>query len=568
MIVNATGLDPSGPLTADICIVGAGPAGITIALDCARAGLHVIVLESGGRRPDQASQALCRGELAGGTRHPPPDQFRRRGLGGSTSVWGGRCVPLDPMDMKPRPWIGDGNGWPITAAELRPFWQRAAIVAEIGTPDFDAATAIQGGMRPMIPGFADDAVRTDQIERFSRPTDFGAAYAAQLQADPRITVLLHAQCTGLSLAGDGRAVGCARVDTESGHAFSVHARAFVLAAGGIENPRLLLASRDGMECGLGNQHGQVGRHYMCHLAGVLGVFTPAPGVVPFHGYQRDANGIYCRRRFSLAPWAQAAAGVGNVIARLHHPSVGDPSHGSGALSTLYLARGLLPREYTVRLSESAATPVLPHWRNLVTDAPAAAGFAVSMLAGRIFASRKMPSIVVAPPGGRYTFDVHGEQVPNPDSRITLGFGRDAFGVPLPRIDWRHSGADIHAIRSTMHLIAAALTAGRHGQVDWRPDQVEADILHHGAYGGHHLGATRMAEDPKRGVVDKDCRVHGTENLYVAGGSVFATSGQANPTLTILALALRLADHLKQALQEGQAGAAALPVARRAAVMSV
>ena len=531
-------------LQADICVVGAGPAGIAIALALADAGAHVLLLESGGRRPDAESQSLCRGEIADPARHCAPDAYRRRCLGGSSMIWGGRCVPFDPVDFAPRPWLDLPSGWPIAHGELVPYWKRSHQLAELGRYEYSACTATGGGMRPMFAGFADAVVSTDRIERFSRPTDFGRAYANRLGRSRSIDALINATCTEIVMQAGGDAVRHLACRTRAGTSFHACARAYVLAVGGLEIPRLLLASRGIMRCGVGNAHGQVGLHYMSHLGGTVGVFTPAPGCRPFHGYERTEDGIYCRRRLSIEPWAQRGWRIANVIARLHHPKLADPSHHTGAFSALYLARGLLPSEYATHLGgEGVQAAPLGHLLNVARDPFGTARFAWQMLSRRLLAARRYPSLTVPPRSGRFTLEVHAEQLPNPASRVTLSRELDRHGVPQMRVDWRYLPSDIRSVRVALFLFAQALATGAHGTLAFDAEQVEADILRDGAYGGHHLGTARMSAMPRNGVVDANCRVHGVANLFVAGGAVFSTSGQANPTLTILALALRLADHL-------------------------
>jgi choline dehydrogenase-like flavoprotein len=549
MIDGAESLGPDDELHTDICIVGAGPAGIAIALQFLDAGARVVVLESGGRRPDRASQELCRGDVVNAHLHPPADTYRRRGLGGSSSVWGGRCAPFDRQDFEPRPWLSSLSGWPIDYAALVPYWRRAHAICGLGIYDYAAGSAIASGMRPMFPGFVDGPVSTACIERFSPPTDFGRFYGPALERSRRVRVLLGALCVDIILHPDLRTVRHIEAASRGGGKFRVRARNFVLAAGGLEVPRLLLAGRRQMPCGIGNGSDLVGRFYMCHLAGTVGHFVPAPGRAPWHGYDRTADGVYCRRRISISAAAQRDHGIGNVIARLHHPRPADPAHKTGALSAIHLGRRLLPYEYAVRLGGVDVARLLPHLQNVGSDPIGTASFAWHMLRHRVFAARKFPSLIVVPRAGPYRMDVHAEQLPNPSSRVTLTRDSDAFGVPMLRIDWRYLDQDIRSARTSLGLMAGALSTSGHGRLTFDPAMVEDDLLREGAYGGHHLGTARMATTATTGVVDVDCRVYGTSNLYIASGAVFPTSGQANPTLTIVALALRLADHLAARLAQ-------------------
>jgi choline dehydrogenase-like flavoprotein len=544
MICAAHKILDSVDLVADVCIVGGGPAGITVALTLAEHGLHVLLLESGGFRSDSISQALCIGDVSNPALHAAADMYRRRQLGGSTSIWGGRCTPLDPVDFMPRPWLDLLSGWPISYDTLVPFWRRAHDWAELGDFDYAATTAVPGGMRPMFDGFTASAISTDRIERFSRPTNFGVAYRDRLARSQHVRVLLYATCTQIVLTGGTKAVRHLVVTTRLGTRLRARARNYVIATGGLEVPRLLLASRSEAPAGVGNASGLVGRTYMCHLAGTSGHFRAAGVRAPWHSYERTADGVYCRRRISVEPRAQQTWRIGNVIARLHHTSIANPAHVTGALSALYLARWLLPAEYRTRLAQrSGAVHLWPHLRNVVADPLTTIDFAIHSLRRRLLAARKYPSITVVPRCGDFTLDIHAEQLPNPDSRITLGCDTDRFGVPQIRIDWRYRSEDIRTVRVAMALIAEAVAANGHGTLSFDPDAVEADILRDGAYGGHHLGTARMSESPATGVVDAQCRVHDVDNLYIASGAVFPTSGQANPTLTIIALAVRLAEHL-------------------------
>jgi choline dehydrogenase-like flavoprotein len=244
--------------------------------------------------------------------------------------------------------------------------------------------------------------------------------------------------------------------------------------------------------------------------------------------------------------AQAQHRIGNFIARLHHPRIADPEHRNAVLSLLYVSQLLIPYEYRRRLQE-AERPGFGRWlrhvRNILTGPGDAAAFAWHMLNDRFLAARKFPSIIVKSRANLFSVDFHAEQVPNPMSRVTLTTARDALGLPRLNVDWRYSPHDVRTVEESIALLARDFQRGSIGQLDYDPRAVELEMTRYGAYGGHHIGTTRMGLDPRTSVVDANCRVHGVDNLYIAGASVFPTSSQANPTLTVVALALRLAAHL-------------------------
>lgn len=548
MITDAYELEDGTALRADICIVGAGVAGIALALRLMGSGRSVLVLESGGERAEEQTQSLYAGEVADEALHSPPDRYRLRRFGGSSGIWGGRCVPFDAIDFERRPWIW-GSGWPFGLRDLLPYYDEANRLCEAGRFAYTAEQAFpRGGARPIIAGFRGRRFTDDALERFSCPTDFGRRYRDRLLAGRDVHVLLHANATEIRTGSDGARADHLAVKTLRGRGFTVHAGRFVLATGGIETPRLLLASRDRHAAGIGNAGDWVGRTYMCHIAGTLGELGAADPDAVWHGYEVSQDGVYCRRRFALTPAAQRDLGVGNFVARLHHPRIADPAHRTGPLSALYLAKPLIGFEYSKRLhgeGRVSAATWSRHVRNVALDPFGTAGFLLHWARERTFAERKFPSVIVRPSGGLYSLDFHAEQEPNPDSRIRLSPDRDRLGMQRVRVEWRHTTGDMHTVREAVHALAEDLEASGCGRLRYDPAQVEAHALRDGAYGGHHIGTTRMAACPTRGVVDADCRVHGVSNLYVAGSAVFPTSSQANPTLTIAALALRLGDHLSR-----------------------
>ncbi|MCB5364557.1 GMC family oxidoreductase [Pusillimonas sp. CC-YST705] len=543
MRTDANTIAQGSRLHADLCIVGAGAAGISLALALGRSGLDIILLESGTEHHDPATQALYEGTVADERLHSAPDTYRVRRFGGSTTLWGGRCMPMDPIDFERRDYIPD-SGWPFDAVALLPYYKRANRLCEAGEFAYTAERAFPHGMKPMIGGFESPEFSSDQLERFSCPTDFGRRYRRRLE-EGSVRVLVNANFYGFERGEQPGKVGAAMVRTLKSVSFSVQARAYVIAAGGLETPRLLLSTPGESGRGLGNMHDVVGRYYMCHLAGTIGTvdLSTAPSV--WHGYQVSDDGVYCRRRLALTPQAQRLYGVGNFIARLHHPRIPDAGHGIGILSLLYLARPAIPYEYAKRLYEDTSQPGsrLAHLSNVITGIPGTAAFLWHWLRYRTLAERKFPSIIVTPRNLRFSLDFHAEQVPNRASRVTLGSDTDALGMRKIRVDWRYTLEDVRTVSIALERLAVALQNSGLGRFEYDPQLIETEMTRYGAYGGHHIGTARMGTDPRHSVVDTDCRLHEADNVFLAGASVFPTSSQANPTLTIVALALRLADHL-------------------------
>jgi choline dehydrogenase-like flavoprotein len=550
VIVDADTIETGACLWADVCVVGGGAAGISLALALSGQGLRVVLLEAGRLRSHRATQALYAGEVADERLHSPPDKYRQRQMGGSTGTWGGRCVPFDPIDFEARSWV-PYSGWPISYDDLLPFYPQANTLAEAGRFAYEADEALGSDVPPMIRGFQSDSVRTSSLERFSCPTNFGRRYARRLQLARDVKVLLGANCTAIRLQPDGTSVEELEVRTLAGRRFRVAVRTAVLATGGLETARLMLASHDVAPAGVGNEHDVVGRYYMCHIAGNVGTLTLAGSAADVrHGYEVTPEGIYCRRRLSIAPEVQRQLGLANAVARLHFPRITDPRHRNGVLSGLFLARRLISYEYAKRLNDGTrSTPGLyaRHLWNVMADPIDTSAFLAHWLLRRTLATRKFPSVILRNRTNRFSLEMHGEQLPHRDSRVTLGDKADALGMPQLRIDWRYTPEDIESVRRTLDLMAQEFERSGAGRLEYDGETLEEDLLRFGAYGGHHIGTARMGTDVRTSVVDPHCKVHSVSNLYVAGSAAFPTSSQANPTLTLIALSLRLARHLAQRL---------------------
>ncbi len=560
-MIDARLLANGQTLSTKVCIVGAGAAGIAMAIEFIGTGIEVLLIEAGALSAETETQSLYAGAVVDAGLHSPPDRYRQRRFGGSTTIWGGRCVPFDAIDFEARTYMAE-SGWPFGLDTLEPYYARASALCEIGRYSFDATDSLGATARPMLRGFASEHFSSERLERFSCPTDFGKRYHALIANAPNINVLLNANLTDLQLNPSGTSVTRASTRTLTGKTLTIVADHFVLATGGLEVARLLLSNDAVHRNGIGNAHDVVGRYYQCHIAGTVGTLKLADADCVSHGYEMSEEGVYCRRRLSLNPHTQRALGVGNFVARLHHPRITDPAHRTGSLSLLFLAKAFIPYEYGKRLhgeERSTLRNWLRHIANLLSDPIGSCAFLLHWLRHHTLATRKFPSIIVRSKANHYSLDFHAEQEPNPHSRVTLDDTRDALGMRRLRIDWRYTRKDVETVSTAIALLAEEFKRSGIGHFEYDPQGLEFEMTRYGAYGGHHIGTARMGVDPKTSVVDANCRVHGVDNLFIASSATFPTSSQANPTLTIVALSLRLAEHLKQLCSRSQSHSDASPI---------
>lgn len=476
----------------DVCVAGGGVAGIVLALALGKLGRRVVLMEGGGLAPAALSQDLYRG-LSVGHDYPPLDACRLRYLGGTSNHWAGWCRPLDAVDFDRRAHI-PGSGWPIGHDALEPYLAAACEILEIPafTPD-----------RP-LPGSQGRLVEIDRHR--SAPVRFGEKYRADLQRSDRIHAVLDATLVHIGLDPHGERVshlGFAGPEAGDVHRHIV-ADKYVLALGGLENARILLNAGDGDGRQPGNAAGLLGRSFMDHPHADVGYYVPAS----------SADGLGSSERFlALTPAATKSSGTGGACFMLK--PLYETDHPPGI-------RGMGSR---IKNALCASEVVEDFLR--VTGA---AECATQIGAGRIRAG--------------------AEQLPNPASRVRLSAERDRYGLRRLELDWQLQAADFATLRSGALAVAAYFARADIGRVkllDWvldaETDPVPAASLTGPLAASHHMGTTRMGSTDRDGVVDRNGRVFGVENLYVAGSGVFRTSGYANPTLSIVQLALRLADHL-------------------------
>lgn len=553
MLIDLNQIPQDTGLEADICIVGAGAAGIAIALELETSGHSVLVIESGGFKADKFTRTLNEGEVGNPRLHSPVDHYRQRGLGGSTQIWGGRCMPFDPIDFEDRDYFPNAQ-WPIKFKDLAAYYPAANLLCEAGEFEYLATNCKEFKKSDMIQGFKSAHFTTHTLERFSCPTNFGTRYRRRLEQADNITLVLHANLQKILFSENSTTVCSIAIQSLQGLRATVKAQLFVLATGGLEVPRILLNCNETQRNGIGNQHDLVGRNYMCHLAGTIGELNlSAPSEHIIHGYEISEEGIYCRRRFALSALAQRKYKLGNFVARLHHPKIANPEHGNSVLSMLYLGGWAIPYEYRKRLYENEGINfqrLIGHMKNLASAPHEVTAFCYHLFRDRYLAERKFPSLIIHPKKPIFSLDFHAEQAPNPNSRITLTQATDQLGMRQLRVDWTYSNIDIETIRTSLSILAADFKDSAVGELKFDPESVELEATRYGAYGGHHIGTTRMGHSTRDSVVNSDCRIHSTDNLYIASASIFPTSSQANPTLTLVAIALRLSDHLTKRLGTG------------------
>jgi choline dehydrogenase-like flavoprotein len=525
MILDFRELENHAVIEADLCIIGAGAAGITVAHEFLNSKRHVVVIESGGFELDRDTQSLYRGKNVG-LKYYPLEACRLRFFGGTTGHWNGQCSPLNEMDFQERPWV-PFSGWPITKADLDPFYKRAHSIIGLGPYAYD--DDVWRMLKLQAPRL--DPMRLEaRFWQFSRRLRFGQVYRQDLQNAQDVHVYLHANLLSIETNRESSVVDQIEIRSLEGKAGTVKAKTFVLATGAIENARLLLLSNHVEPMGVGNRFGLVGRFFMEHPEIDCGTVLPINPVSFLESYRRHwLEDLIYLPGLRLSPKRQKEEETLNCGAMIMYDT--DPDSGVKALidvASSLKKTGKLPDQLWTKL-----------W-NVLTDLDDVVVGAYSY-----FVEKKEPL------GKPRLVSILGitEQAPNPQSRVYLSDEKDPFGLNRPALDWRLTELDKRGLSLLPRLLGlelGRLNLGRVRLADWL--QSSGFEAAKGLGGGpHHMGTTRMSDDPKKGVVDRNCRVHGNANLYIAGGSVFPTSGYNMPTLTIVALALRLADHLKTRL---------------------
>lgn len=490
-----------------VCVIGGGAAGLTITRELAKAGVSVITLEGGGLKESKRSQEIYRGENLG-RKYFRLHRSRRRYLGGSTNCWAGLCAPLRPSDFERRPWIPH-SGWPIGIDEVGPYYERAGELLKIGPFHSQLDQPLPVGQWMKGSGLKLEGFESVFFQ-MSPPVRLGKLWREELKALKEARVMINANVTHLQLESSAEAMASVTCKVFDGPQFKVEAQQFVLACGGIENPRMLLNARDVMTQGIGNQRDLVGRYFMEHPhIDRESLWLPGGATPSLNHYRRQKRS---KKKGRMWPYIR-------------------PSVESLQREELLDFSLVLFRRKNIEREEKKHPLLRVVWES----------------------SEHLHDPTKAPKTPRaYTFGNPMEQAPNPDSRVALNESgeRDELGLLTSTLTWRLSSLEKRTLRRAHEMLAESLAGQDYGRMRVTPTH-NLDTFPRQTKGGyHHMGTTRMGIDERTGVVDGEGKVFGVNNLFIAGSSVFATSGSANPTLTIIALALRLAEHLKS-LSRGQ-----------------
>jgi len=508
MHIDARNSENNSVIEGDICIIGAGAAGISIAMEWINSPYQVILLEGGGFGYDDRVQELYDGKTTG-QRYYPLKACRLHYFGGTTGHWAGFCSTLDPIDFKKRDWVPE-SGWPISRNDLDPFYERAQKNVDLGPYNYSLPfwQKTHPLFKPLLP---DEKVVWNKIWQFSPPTRFGEKYHDPIVNAKNIHLYTYANVTDITANENTSHIKEVTVKNYAGKQHKVRAKIFVLACCAIQNARVLLASDKQNPKGLANDNDLVGRNFMEHIeinSGELWLAKPDP----LHLYQLSFGITKVRAELAITESQQVENRILN---------------GTMALSPLSEAKRTKPM---IDLFNS--TDPRKSIQNVEAD--------------------DETNKAVRNTNRSYGLFTRIEQAPNPESRVTLETEKDSLGVPRATLHWVLTPLEKRSIRKINELLGQQVgLAGvaRVRMLDYLQDENDNSWPSFTGGGWHHMGTTRMSDDAKKGVVDANCKVHGINNLFIAGSSCFSTAGAANPTLTLTALSLRLSDHLKEEIKK-------------------
>ncbi len=535
----------------DLCIIGSGPAGIIVALEYAKENPNQkIVLIEYGKREQKGNNTLDDSiEIKNTLNHHTPYECTNKGLGGTGRTWGGRCVMFDEVDFMHRPIIGENCTWEEELlSEVKKYTKKTAEYFECGSDEFDIDKIQSNTHKRIAEHFVGGNVSDSVLERWSMPTRFGSRYAAEIENTKNIVLLESTEARTFSEPTETGLIEFVEIQTSNGIRSKIYSKTFVIAAGAQESTRLLLRNKH-----LFNQLNFVpnalGKYYQGHISGKIASvkFFGDPKKTDY-GFQRDTDGTYVRRRFQFSTEFLKTNNLLNTAIWLDNPVYHDPAHKSGAMSFMYLAmitpflgKKLAPPAIQHSITKGKVNGIGKHLLNILKDFPFSLSVPFTIFYKRYCLKRKLPGVFLYNPQNRYALHYHGEQVP--DARNSMTLAEDGNTLI---INYELCNSDIQSIIKLHKELDRHLQNCNCGKLEyWYPESELFEAIKKNSKDGiHQSGTTRIAENANIGVVDKNLKVFGTENVYVCSTSVFPCSGQANPTFFLGAFALRLVKYLK------------------------
>ncbi|WP_035663307.1 GMC oxidoreductase [Bradyrhizobium sp. Ec3.3] len=525
----------------DFCVIGAGPAGIALSLALAASGHSVLLIESGEETPDASTSELTQAQIRNTQTHAPAEIAACRAFGGTSWWWGGRCVPFDKIDFEDRSYAA-GTQWPISYDEIRIWHPKVAEFFGCGSGEFEKDPGIWSGL---------GEVSARGLERWTPTPNLNRTFIERVRQSDSITLLLGATLTDIELAADKTRIRTLTL-ADRGKTKKLDVQACVLACGGLETTRIMLVANRKYPTLFQHSKSVLGRFYMGHISGkIADVVLDNPASIAELDFFKE-NDHFARRRFTLQEDTLKKEELINIAFWIDNPPFYNASHGNGILSAVWLMLAIpfIGRRLVsegVRISHVGPAPfqITLHLKNIYRSPITVARTAVQLLRDRYLSSPRKPGFLVRNRGGRYALHYHAEQLPMKSSSVSLSEKRDSLGVPRLVVDFKYSERDAQSVVRAHEVLDRSLREAKIGHLEFRAprEHLVSSVLAQASDGFHQLGTTRMSLDPSAGIVDQNCRVHGLENLFLVSGSVFPSSGQANPTFLVVALALRLAGHL-------------------------
>jgi choline dehydrogenase-like flavoprotein len=484
MFKDLKDISPESTSTYDICIVGTGPAGISVAKQLLGEGYSIVMLESGGELPEPKYQQLNKGENSGPS-FLSLDASRMRCFGGASKLWAGYCSPFKSDEFDKKSFI-PLSGWPISFGDLKQYYKQAAKMLGLSYKKFYSKDYFQDTFEGM------------KFKKFNRPDsllsgnvfqvsnvvdrDFGNKYKIDFKSSINTDVIFHSTVTELNLSNTRKGVHSVSVSDLDGNKAIIKAKIFVLACGALENPRILLTSNKYHKNGIGNDTGFVGSCFMSHpgVANVSEIYKPSWEECTDKDKDKYNNDYIVQ--FEMSTQERKKSKVLRHILSI--------SEGQGLVNSL-----------TCMLSNRSSSKI--------------------------------------------NLNVALEQPPRLSNNITLHESKDSLGVSKINMHWNNiSKIERQTVVKSVKTMARELGVLGAERIRFKNDLLTGESFKINDPVNHHIGTTRMSDSPETGVVDKNCKVFGVSNLYIAGSSVFSTSSVVNPTYTIIAMSLRLGNYLK------------------------